>query len=345
VPTSPTRTTPPPTGPAAPTIARLELDAPSRIAPGESVRLTATIVRSDDSREDVTAQAQWSVSNGDVVGISSAGVATARAIGEAIIRVSAQGRTASRLTFVLPPGTFRLDGRVVESGLAAGIPGVTVTVISGVGEGLTALTTSDGRFKLFGVSGRVRLHAKKEGYVNRIEELDMPDHRVVSFEMLLEQPRPNLTGTYTLTLDAGACSSASGSLPDAARRRSYTASLRQVGNKLSVTLSDADFIVADGHGNGFEGSVGASPAVSFSIGQGYYYYSYWYPSSKFDVVERFDADSALAVAGTVSARETPSGISGTLSGTLQLTRGTSPPFTSFSASCFSTAHGFDMRRQ
>lgn len=63
-PSSPTPVAP------APGLVRLELLAPDTIAPGESVQLTVNAIRSDSAVENVTAQAQWTSSNGGVLEIS-----------------------------------------------------------------------------------------------------------------------------------------------------------------------------------------------------------------------------------------------------------------------------------
>lgn len=342
-----TSTNRPPTGPspgAPSSIVGVEVEAPDRIAPGESVQLTARLVRSDGSRENITGQAHWNASDSRVLEVSAQGIATAKAPGETSISASHQGRTATSHVFVLPTGTFRLEGRVTERGLDFGIAGVTVTIIAGIGEGLRAVTDGDGHFRLYGVSGSVRLHAKKEGYLNRIEDLDVVDDRSLGLEMAAERSFDGLTGTYRLTLEAGSCSSGFGVLPENARRRSYTALVRQDGSRLFVRLSGADFILTEGHGNGFEGSADGNRSATFRLEYGNYYY-YYYSLSRFDVVERYGSMQALMVAGTAITQQTAEGISGTLSGTFQVVNGTAAPFTSIAASCFSNSHRFEMHRQ
>src|SRR6476619_2228754 len=58
------------------TIVRLELVAPSEIAPGESVQLTANAIKSDGSVENVSGKAQWTT--GLNVEVSSTGLATGK---------------------------------------------------------------------------------------------------------------------------------------------------------------------------------------------------------------------------------------------------------------------------
>jgi len=329
-----------PTGPiAAISVVRVELSVPSEIAPGTSVQLSAKAIKSDNSIEDVTAKAEWSSSNPGVLTVNAAGVANAIANGEAQVIARYARRSDSAHTFVLPIGTFRLTGQVVtESG--AGISGVTVRIISGVGEGLTASTGVFGDYALYGVGGRARIQAMKNGYRSEIGEIDVTAHRTFDFRLAPEGSRRNLEGTYTLTIAAGQCSGP-GTLPQAARTRTYTATVAQTGERLDVLLTDADFIVTGGRGDRFSGVVDPNDQVTFVVGHddGTFYYFY---TAEYDVVERF-TDRALIVHGTVVATATLSRISGTLSGAINLSSGTAPPFLP-SAYCRGL-HRFDMVRR
>ena len=135
------------------TTVRLELVAPSEIAPGESVQLTANAIKSDGSVENVSSQAQWTPMDSHVVQLSSTGLATGKNRGEQVVSARFGGRSAEARLFVLPKGTFRLAGTVQENGFA--LANVALTVTSGVGQGLTTLSDVDGAYALYGVSGPV----------------------------------------------------------------------------------------------------------------------------------------------------------------------------------------------
>jgi len=316
------------------------LIVPGSIAPGESVQLTANAVKSDNSVEDVSGQAAWQSSDPRVVEISSSGVAKAIARGEAMIMVRFQSRSASTRTFVLPAGTFRLSGKVTDSGFA--VVGATVAIIGGVGEGLTTITDGNGTYALYGVRDRVRLHAKVDGYLNRLEEIDVTDHRAFDFEMSPDHQRTDLRGSYTLTINRTACLSGTGAPPDS---RSYDATVAQDGPQLTVTLSGADFIVTGGRGNSFTGVLDGGNRVTFAIGDPIYYYEY-YNFGHYDVIERISNTSALLISGKVTAGLTSRGISGTLNGAFMVTlAGVSPATTRIQASCYGTAHRFEMVRR
>ena len=340
---SPTAPGSTPNGPSTttpPGVVSVRLSVLATIAPGESVQLTANAQKSDGSLENVTANAQWSSTNSGVLEVSSAGVARGVANGEANITARYQTRGASVHTVVLPKGTYRLTGHVSESGFFLG--NVTVTVISGVGEGLTAVTDSGGSYALYGVAGTVRIQAKKDDYANRVETLDVVANRAFDFAMTPDRSRPNLAGTYALSIAAVPCGSASGTLPDAAMNRSYTATVVQDGARVTVTLSGADFIVTRGRGNHFDGFVEPNGTVTFKIGDADYFY---YTDPGQDFVERFSDSSALVVTGIVTAKTTSSGLSGGLAGWIELVGGNVAPFTTILSSCLADAHHFDMVRR
>ena len=347
--TSPRLTGPAP-GPGAPpgspvTVVRLELVAPSEIAPDESVQLTLNAIKSDGSVENVSAQAIWTSATQQVLTLTPTGVATGRTPGESLVSARHSNRAVNRQFMVLPKGTFRLRGVAAEDGSGGlGIENVTVTVISGVGEGMTASTRFDGTYTLYGVAGAVRLHAKKEGYFNALQEVNVTQHSTHNFSMTSERPRERYDGSYTLTISAATpCGFTSGGFPDAARRRVYTANVRQDGTRITVTLGDADFVQTAGHGAGFTGILQGTETIQFAIGSAYYYY--YYSHGYFDVIERFGNGTFVVGNGTATLRGTPSRLSGNFNGALATSSRLAAPFWPFSATCYAPAHGMEMVRR
>jgi hypothetical protein len=325
------------------TTVRLELVAPSAIAPGESVQLTANAIKSDGSVENVSSQAQWTPAGSPVVQLSPTGLATGKDRGEQVVSARFNGRSASAPILVLPKGTFRLAGSVQESGF--GLENVALTVTSGIGQGLTTLSGVDGAYALYGVSGPVGIELKKEGYLNDVQQIDVAAHRTQDFVLVAERPRKDYSGIYTLTVSAGEpCRSFSAyAFPEEAKRRVYTANVTQDGGRLTVTLTDADFIVTNGYGNRFFGFVDTSDALTFPIGVAFDFYLYY--DGHLDIVERFRS-TALSINGTVTARGTPSRISGTLNGSILIMNRPAPPFQPvFGPGCPSAAHDFEMIRR
>jgi hypothetical protein len=330
-----------PTNPPTPSspIVTVRLIAPEQIAPGGSVQLTADAVKTDGTTENVNRQAVWSSTNPAILQVTPLGLASARARGESIVSAQYGGKLAEARIFVLPDGTFRLVGRVGESGF--GVAGASVTVVSGTGQGLTTDSASDGSYRLYGVSGAVRIRVQKEAYEDGLHDVSVTAHGTRDFE-LVRRSRTDYRGTYRLTFVAASpCSTRFLALfPDAAKRREYTANVLQDGVRVTVTLSDANFIVTNGRGNSFSGLIEIDDTVTFRISDPDFYYYY---SAVPEIVERFD-DVTLIVSGTVSVRGTPAFLSGTFDGSLLAASRSTYPFGPFS-SCVSQAHGFEMVRR
>ncbi|HXG56939.1 MAG TPA: carboxypeptidase-like regulatory domain-containing protein [Vicinamibacterales bacterium] len=329
---------PSPTGPLIVTPVRLALIAPAEIAPGESVQLTANAIKSDGSVENVSSQAQWTPTTSEIVQVSSTGLATGKTRGEQFVSARFFGLSAIARILVLPRGTFRVTGTVRESGFE--IANATLTVISGIGEGLTTVSRSDGSYAFYGVSGPVQIQAKKDGYLTGTQRLDVTAHRTYDFDLAPDRARNDYRGIYTLTIAASSCGPGQSTFPDAARRRVYTANVTQEGARLTVTLSDADFIVTKGRGNSFVGFLDPTDMIKFFLSRDSYYY---YHFDGDHIVERFDA-GALVVSGIASARGTATAISGTLPGAILIASRQTPPFGPFGSRCIDT-HGFEMVRR
>jgi hypothetical protein len=187
---------------------------------------------------------------------------------------------------------------------------------------------------VYGVRDRVRLQAKGTGYLNRIEEIDVRDHRTFDFEIIAARERTDLRGRYTLTVDSRSCPGTS--LP---QTRSYDATVTQDGPRLTVKLTGAEFIVTRGRGDSFSGFVDGGNRVTFAIGDPSDYYHY----GPFDLAERIDDARVLIVSGSVTAGLSSTGISGTLSGAILLA--TIEPFRQLLPICYRTAHPFEMVRR
>lgn len=115
--------------------------AASAQAGAAAAQFTATATLSNSSTQAVTGQAAWTSSNTQVATVSASGAATPLSAGEAEIRATYQGATATaRLTVTAtPPPPASISGRVRDRATSAPISGATVIVKD------TALTTvSDG---------------------------------------------------------------------------------------------------------------------------------------------------------------------------------------------------------
>jgi hypothetical protein len=310
--------------------------------PDASAQIKATAIRSDGSREDITAATRWATTDSRVLHVEAGGLVTARGRGEAdIIAHYEVSSTASARVLVLPAGTFRLDGVISDSG--QGLEGAHVEVIKGTGAGLRATSNWSGAYALYGVAGNVKVHVRKGGYLNQRHDLPVIEHRSLNVEMALEQARRDLSGAYSLVIEPGACGFG-GSLPDTISRRTYQATVEQDGPRLHVELSGAEFIVTNGKGDNFTGLLEGNRKVKFLIAGSWAYYYYNDPAYRFDISERVSPSSAFLVGGSVTAVADEAGIVGSLDGWLVLVDDVAPPFVGTSAYCWSSAHRFTMRR-
>lgn len=284
-------------------VIRLEIVAPREIAPQESAQLRAHAVRADGSVENVTSQAIWSVRSVSVLSVPSQpvlavtpqGLATGGDRGRALVAVRFGDQTLEATIYVVPTGTFSLVGKVTDEGAA--VAGATVIVASGIGYNLGALTDSAGRYEIYGVAGRIRVRASKEGYVDTIHESDVREHGSLALELRPREPWDNYAGTYTLTIAGEHCIEEM--LPPV---RAYIARIDQVGRQLQVSLSGAQFWE---NGNGFAGTVRPNGEVDFWIRP----MSPWNYDA-FDLVERLPGGGDLIVGGAITAKRTTTGLAG-----------------------------------
>ena len=322
----------------------MELLAPSEIAPGESVQLTARATMSDGSVEDVSSRAVWSGGDPAMLQVSSTGLATGVGRGESqvVVRIGPPNVPhASKRIFIVPKGTFVLGGNISEQGV--GIPGVTVLVTSGTGQGLSA---RGGFFRLYGVAGPVQLELRKDGFHTASYQVNVVEHMTRDFEVVSIR-RPDFGGTYTLTLTASPDCTGIRSFPEEARRREYIATVSHEGARIAVSLSGADFLTANGRGNGFEGQLWTYERASFKFSDAYWdEYDGTFVPVAFDIAERV-GDSTVAFVGGVSAQITDSRFSGDLWGTIAVSRNAVPPFDPFIALCPAgpSSHKFEMVRR
>jgi hypothetical protein len=216
---------------------------------------------------------------------------------------------------VLPPNTYRLTGKVLESGL--GVSGATVAVLSGVGAGSSATTGYDGQYHLYGVAGTVQIKVTKAGYVDIVKTFDVFQNEVLDFpEARQSAGMPTITGPYivSLQLDPGCPTVATDPriLPVPAELRQprlYAAQVTQDGPSLTVTLTDPTFAPRS---NKFSGRI-EPDAINFSLGDGYVGYG---PDDA--ITERISSSLELSWEGVVRAARSGSAIVGRLDGWVQV---------------------------
>ena len=307
-------------------VRNLSLSGPGSVAPGGTAQLTLIADLSDGTTQDVTSGAAWSSTNTSVATVSN-GLVSGHRNGEVTVTgaYTPPGQPILLRTtqlVITPEGTFRILGRVIESGYGQSLAGARVDAKPARGASLSATTLSDGRFAFYGLSGSIEIRVNKTGYAGHFMEMVLTDHRSVDVSLVPVAPIPSVEGSYTLTITtSGTCRD---KLPEPLRVRTYTAQVLQAERAVIVQLSN----VSKGWFRGFTGP----GLVSFELyGDPYYYFG------GPEVMELIDGNQ-LVLEGTVEATPDGERLSGRMNGTISLRQNRN----TWLASCWAQDHGFEM---
>jgi hypothetical protein len=219
----------------------------------------------------------------------------------------------SREVVILPDGTYRLVGRVVEAEYPdAPVADARVEVTPG---SLVTTTGFDGTYQLYGVPADAEVRVTAAGYRPHVERLNLTGHATKEFRLALSGARLNLNGQYTLTIDILGSCPGSMPLPADLQHRSYEAVVTQTGPDVVVTLTEPRFRVDGESGNRFRGRADAVSAT-FTLESFYLYYGYFYGVYP-DIVERLSNGTYLVPFGTAVTTGSATRLSGDLSGGIE----------------------------
>jgi len=154
-----------PTPPATPTVTGVTVVGPGGTpTPGQTAQFTATAALSNGTTQAVTSQATWQSSNTGIATVTSSGLVTAVAAGQAEIRATYQNMTGTAGVSVAspPPPAQALTGVVREEGTTTVVGGATIVVKD---TAFSATSDSSGRYSITGVaSGNHTLRATASGF-------------------------------------------------------------------------------------------------------------------------------------------------------------------------------------
>jgi hypothetical protein len=298
-------------------VVRLEIVGPSTLAPGEQARYTVRGINADGTSRDLSADATWRAVNGAVLNANPDGSVSGGVPGETSLNVSVNTRGATKLVIVTPSGTFRVKGVIAEAGAGTRLGGAEITLTSAVGEVLRTQSTTDGVFQVFGVPPDADLRISRSGYQVYRQRLDLKEHTLLDVQMALLDPRPDVSGTYVMSIGSPECppSSTARPLPEELWQRRYEAAVTQSGATVSVTLAGARFASNAARTlNRFGGTVVGGRLFLRLQGlgsPGYYYYA---PQP--EVAERLDDDTYLIISGVAELAVTDRALRGTLAGAI-----------------------------
>jgi hypothetical protein len=308
----------------------LRIQLPGPIVPGSTAQLRAYAERQGMPSEDVTTRATWSSTDDDTLRVSS-GLATALRDGEAGVRADYLGVSARVTILILSPGTFRIDGRVLDVNF--GVAGARVDVVAGTGTGKSATTDADGTFKLYGVAGAIRLRVTADEYQTVEQAATIANNQNLTVHLAPARVPASMAGTWRLAFAAsGSCT-----LPEAARQRPYDATVDQNGSSVVVRLSGAAFAfdpagVGNSVENTFFGHV-LDDALTIRL------VTYEYYGTHYDLGELIPNVGTYTVTGQGTATVSATTVSGLLDGTIALVGTSGPP-----SRCAASDHRFTFTR-
>ena len=324
------------------TVRSVEVTGPASIAPSQSVQFVANMRLQDDTVKSATAaqNLRWRIGNTQFATVTQSGVVTASANfrGETtvIAEILPNGVIRStREVVILPDGTYRLVGTVVEADAPTSrVPGARVEV---VGTSLFTLTDNTGQYRLYGVPPQAEIRVSLSGYLTSVESVQLTAHSTRTFALQLSGPRVSLNGPYVLTVEAGTCLGTS-LLAASLRTRTYDAMVTTTGTRVEVLLTEDRYRLNQaGRGNRFIGTAQGA-GVNFQLDPWYYYYYYYYYPN---VAERLPDGSFLVINGAAVTSGNASSLVGTMSGSLSHYDNRFPSFSArFLGGCFSTGHQF-----
>jgi len=287
-----------PLQPSSPMLVTLELSGPTTFAPGESVAYTLTAVVTNGTNTDVTSTSQWSSSNASVLTSQGSGRYRANTAGDTQISANYGRLGTTREVIVVPTGTFRVIGRVVETDGSFPIAGARIQARDSSGTGPATESDSSGFFRLFGVAPDSEIVVSRAGYLDNTRHVTIDKHSTVNFEMNLNGPRRRVDGTYTVTLDLTGCRDG---FRQEYAHRVYTANVQQSGSSVEVRFTEPSFAVNSANrGNLMQGRVEGTGL--FLYAQSFYYY-YYGPSSYPFLVEALPDESRLVLTANVTLAE------------------------------------------
>ena len=256
----------PPTGPSPlpppPTVAGLELTGQTTLAPGATSQFTLIAVLPDGTRTDVTNTAIWSINDARFVSSLGQGRFRAVAFGEAAVSVRYSNRGANREIVVVPDGTFRVTGRILEDDGVTPVANAHIHVRDLDGSGLATNADTNGNYRLYGVRTETDFVVTREGFAEKVQPVRIDKHSAVNISMALTAPRLNVGGAYTVTFDWSSCTSA---YRADLRQRVYSAVVTQAGAQLEVRFTEPSFAQDFlNRGNLMEGRVDANAMYLFA---------------------------------------------------------------------------------
>lgn len=225
-----------------PIISGIEIEGPEVLPVGQTLQYALIARLTDGTRRDVTNEGTWTWTHswGAVVRVEGPGQLRGDTAGEGQVEARLERYYARKNVTVLPAGTYRITGRIVEEGFSDdGVVGAMVEAQSGSGR-LVTHTDLYGYYRLYGVAGATTLRVSNPGYEPAERTIVVDRNQNLDITLPLVAPRAEVAGTYTLAITAArSCriGVGEGALPEDAVRRVYAATITQNGPALNLLLT------------------------------------------------------------------------------------------------------------
>lgn len=332
------RPTPPLTpSPPARVTTGVRIEGPASIAPGTSVQYRLIASFDDGTTGDVASEATWTTTNASVLTASPGGIVKGTSRGESALVARHSNQTAHVYVFVLEDGTYRVTGRVTESG--AGLPAARVEVVAGTGAGLTATTGPGGSYALYGLAGEVQIEVVLDGFEKERRTIIVGGHTTADLVLRPTIAPTDLSGDWRLTLSAS--SGCVPAVPEDAATRSYSATVTQTVTRLKLELKAPTLATTS---VGLDGVVIDRSVTIFLPVDDFYYATYGL--RYYSLVEMLRPERFLALGGTARGGRAGAAVTGTLDGEFALYHRSSGGLgvSNRQFSCRRNDHGFRLDR-
>src|SRR5262245_60502239 len=291
-------------------VVRVVAGGPGTVAPGATIHITLFAYRVDGSSIDVTAQATWTSSNPEVLRVSGGDVVGVED-GEATITAQYLTFTSTRVLTTMEAGPFAV-GTTVSDDSGFSLAGARVDVLSGTGAGKFATTDSRGYCKLYGLAGPVRLQASVSGYQAATKDVMISSSFNTVISLIPVDAPADVSGSWQMSIDA---SPSCGTLPDAARHRTYVAGVEQKVSALQVQLSGATFAKDPAFGDLENTFFGRAFLNTVTLR----FETYQYYGLHYDLGEILPDGGVYTVVGVANGIASATSVDATLSGAISVT--------------------------
>ena len=224
------------------------------------------------------------------------------------------------------PVNYRLTGIVIDATSAAPVPGAVLEARFAADQSAPSVVRvagADGRYSFDSLPSLSYVRVTQYGYVEANERVELTADGTRNFNIARNPSVPDLNGAYTLTIEADdACPSAPNPLPPELRLRTFPARIERVDWSLTLHVG-----CEYGQGEGCRiAGLASNGGATFSLGLRPDDFGAFGGEDLLELVTiNRHPGQHLAFLGTATTNFTPTGLLGSLGGTITLYPFQAPP--------------------